>query len=121
MRKEDFVIQSQVRRILVRTNVDYSKLSFGTVRGVVYFRGFFSVTRVYLHGDDLKDRDFRTRDFTIKTLTSLEKKVRALPGVSDVIFQFTNWRKDRGQWVPVEKVKKKPEEVNGAGEDVVPL
>jgi len=43
MLKEDFVIQSQVRRILVRTNVDYSKISFGTVRGVVYFRGFFCV------------------------------------------------------------------------------
>lgn len=121
MLKEDFVIQSQVRRLLVRTNVDYSKISFGTLRGVVYFRGFFTVTRVYLHGDDSKDRDFRTRDFTIKTLSSLEKKVRAIPGVSDVIFQFSNWRKERGLWIPVEKVKRKPEEVDEAGGEVVPL
>ncbi len=121
MLKEDFVIQSQVRRILVRTNVDYSKISFGTIRGVVYFRGFFTVTRVYFHGDVSKDREFRTRDYTIKTLSSLEKKVRALPGVSDVIFQFSNWRKDRGQWAPVDEVKKRPEEVDEAGEEMAPV
>jgi len=117
MLKEDFVIQSNVRRILVRTNVDYSKISFGTVKGVVYFRGFFHLTRVYVHGDDSKDYDFKTRDFTIKTLSSLEKKVRNLPGVSDVMFQFNNWRKERGQWVPVEKVKKRMDVTDEKGDD----
>ncbi len=108
MLKEDFVIQSNVRRILVRSNVDHTKIDFGTVRGVVYFRGIFRVTRVYTYGDDEKtSRDFKVHDFTVKSLVSLEKKVKNLPGVSDVIFQFLNWRKERGLWTSVETKKKK--------------
>jgi len=34
MIKEDFVIQSEVRRVLIRSNIDYAKIDFGTVRGV---------------------------------------------------------------------------------------
>ena len=117
MLKEDFVIQSNVRRILVRTTVDYSKINFGTVKGVVYFRGVFHLTRVYVHGDKGKDHDSKTRDFTIQTLSSLEKKVRNLPGVSDVIFQFNNWRKERGQWVQVEKAREKDEGTDETGDD----
>jgi predicted RND superfamily exporter protein len=49
------------------------------------------------------------KEITLKALYSLEKKVRNIPGVTDVIFQFLNWRKERGQWVPVE-IKKKEEE-----------
>ena len=107
MLKEDFVIQSNVRRILVRSNIDHTKIDLGTVRGVVYFRGIFRMTRVYTYGDDDKtSRDFKIHDFTVKTLVSLEKKVKNLPGVSDVIFQFFNWRKERGLWTRMETKKK---------------
>lgn len=108
MLKEDFAIQSNVRRILVRSNIDHTKIDFGTVRGVVYFRGIFRMTRVYTYGEnDEASRDFKIYDFTVKSLVSLEKKVRSLPGVSDVIFQFLNWRKERGLWTRVETKKKK--------------
>jgi hypothetical protein len=115
MQKEDFVIQSNVRRILVRTNVDYTKISFGTVKGVVYFRGVFSLTRVYVPGGCAEDFDRKSLDFTVKTLASLEKKVRSLPGVADVIFQLNNWRKERGLWTPVEKPKKGEDGTNETG------
>lgn len=78
MRKEDLIIQSQVRGILVRTNVVASKIRFGTVRGIFYFRGLFTVTRVNLRGDDSKDLTFKTRDFAVKILSSFEKKGKAL-------------------------------------------
>jgi hypothetical protein len=45
----------------------------------------------------------------VKTLYSFEKKIRSLPGVTDVIFQFLNWRKEKGQWVPIEGKKKEEE------------
>jgi len=106
MLREDFYIQASVRRLLVRSNIDYSAMSFGTVRGVVYFRGFFRVARVYLYGDDEKMEHLKTQDFIQKTLTSLEKKVRSLPGVKDVMFQFINWKKERGQWVPLKEKKR---------------
>ena len=102
MLKEDFVIQSLIRRILVRSNVDYSKMSFGTVKGVVYLRGLFQLTRVYISAENEKDEELKVQEFTIKSLSSLEMKVRSVPGVSDVIFQFLNWKKERGKWIPVE-------------------
>jgi len=109
MLKEDFVIQSNLRRVLIRTSIDYSRMDFGTVKGVVYIRGIFEISLSSKDGDEEK-----MKNLTINTLYSLEKKVRSIPGVSDVIFQFLNWRKERGQWVPIEVKtvigKKKEEE-----------
>jgi len=102
---EDFVIQSNIRRMLIRTDIDYSKMDFGTVRGVVYVRGIFQLSRLYTDGDEE-----RTKEFTVKTLFSFEKKIRSVPGVTDVIFQFLNWRKEKGQWVPVEMKGKEAED-----------
>ncbi len=102
MLKEDFVIQSQIRRILVRSSVDYSKMSFGTVKGVVYLRGLFLLSRIYTGAENEKDEESKAQEFTIKTLSSLEMKIRSVPGVVDVIFQFLNWKKERGKWIPVE-------------------
>lgn len=107
MLKEDFVIQSNIRRMLIRTNIDYSKMDFGTVKGVVYIRGIFKIARFYIDGDEEE-----TKEFSVKTLYSFEKKIRSVSGVTDVIFQFLNWRKERGQWVPVEMKKKEEEDEN---------
>jgi hypothetical protein len=100
MLKEDFVVQSNVRRLLVRNNIDYSELIFGTVRGVVYLRGIFKMARYYSgdEGDSVEG-------FTAKTLVSLEKRIKGLPGVTDVVFQLTNWKKEKGQWIPKEKIE----------------
>ena len=103
MNKDDFVIQSEVRRMLIRTNVDYTKLNFGTVRGVVYLRGLFILSRIYTGGDEEA-----VKEFTAKTLFSFEKKIRSISGVLDVVFQFINWRKEKGKWIPIE-IKKKEE------------
>jgi len=107
MLEEDFVIQSNIRRMLIRTSIDYSKMDFGTVKGVVYLRGIFQVSRLYADGDEEEKKEF-----TVKTLYSFEKKIRSISGVTDVIFQFLNWRKERGQWVPVEVKKKEEEDEN---------
>ena len=104
MLEEDFAIQSNLRRMLVRTSINYSRMDFGTVKGVIYIRGVFQLSYVSPDADEDK-----LKDLTVKTLYSFEKKVRNIPGVSDVIFQLLNWRKERGQWVPIE-VKKKKEE-----------
>lgn len=111
MNKEDFVIQTEVRRMLIRTNIDYTKLDFGTVRGVVYLRGLFKISRIYTDGgeDEIKE-------FTAKTLFTFEKKIRSIPGVSDIVFQFINWRKEKGQWISIES-KKKEEKKEEKDED----
>jgi hypothetical protein len=95
MLKEDFVIQSTIRRILVRSSVDYSNITFGTVRGIVYIKGVFDIGGYYKKGEAES-----VQEFTMKTLISLEKKVRSIPGVIDVNFQLSNWKKEKGQWTP---------------------
>lgn len=112
MLKEDFVIQSNIRRILIRTSINYSRMDFGTVKGVVYIRGIFQTSLSSKEGEEEK-----MKNMTINTLYSLEKKVRGIPGVSDVIFQLLNWRKERGQWVPVEVKKVEGEKKEEEDED----
>jgi hypothetical protein len=84
-------------------------MDFGTVKGVVYIQGLFQISYPSAEGDEEK-----MKDLTIKSLYSLEKKVRNIPGVTDVIFQLFNWRKERGQWGPVEVKKKIEEDENWA-------
>jgi hypothetical protein len=93
--KEDFVIQANVRRVLIRSNIDYSRISFGTVKGMVYLRGVFKPAR--LHTDRGAEG---AADFTIKSLQSLEKKIKSIPGVVDIEFELTNWKKAGGKWTP---------------------
>lgn len=98
MLKEDFIIQSNVRQILIRSNIDYSRITFGTVKGVVYLRGVFKSES--LHGDGGAEG---AANFTVKSLESLEKKIKGIPGVIDIEFELTNWIKAGGQWTPKKK------------------
>jgi hypothetical protein len=100
MLKEDFFIQTNIRRILIRSNVDYSAITFGTVRGVVYIQGTFKVRGI---SSDVSSRD--TEEIVVKTLRSLELKIRSIPGVVDVKFQLPNWKKEKGQWTPTKPME----------------
>jgi hypothetical protein len=80
---------------LIRSNIDYSRITFGTVKGVVYLRGIFKSER--LHTDGSREG---AANFTIKSLESLEKKIKGIPGVIDIEFELTNWKKAGGQWIP---------------------
>lgn len=108
MKKEDFLIQSEVRRMLIRSNIDYSRIDYGTVKGVVYFRGSFRLPMALESQEEVK------RSLTIKTLLTFEKKIRSIPGVVDVVFQFSNWLKEKGQWVPIKSIQR--EEMEKASE-----
>ncbi|MCX8118696.1 MAG: hypothetical protein N3G78_12300 [Desulfobacterota bacterium] len=99
MKREDFVIQTEVRRLLVRANIDYSKIDFGTVNGVVYLRGAFRLASAVESHEELK------RSMATKALVSLERRIRSIPGVVDVVFQLNNWAKEKGQWIPIQSLK----------------
>ena len=101
MLREDFVTQSNIRRMLSRTEINASQMDFGTVKGVVYIQGTFQLSRSDSSWDSPK-----VKDFTAHTLYSLEKKIRRIPGVSDVIFQLNNWRKEKGHWFHVKIIKR---------------
>ncbi len=95
MLKDDFVIQTNVRRMLIRSNIDFSQLTFGTVRGVVYIQGTFRLTGLF-PGESIQE----TEEIVARTIRSLELKIKSISGVIDVKFQLFNWKKEKGQWVP---------------------
>ena len=97
MLRDDFVVQTNVRRVLIRSNIDYSEITFGTVRGVVYIQGVFKVSRLEANSHD-------SEEIIARTLRSLELKIKSIPGVIDVKFQFRNWRKEKGQWIPTKSM-----------------
>jgi hypothetical protein len=43
----------------------------------------------------------RQHEMVARTLSTLERRVKGVPGVLDVVFQFSNWKKEKGQWVTV--------------------
>jgi hypothetical protein len=100
MLREDFVVQANIRRMLSRTDIDASQMDFGTVRGVVYIQGTFRLSRFSPSWDSDK-----VNQFAVNTLYLLEKKIRRIPGVSDVVFQLNNWKKEKGRWSNVEMTK----------------
>jgi hypothetical protein len=100
MLREDFFIQTNIRRVLIRSNIDYSQITFGTVRGIVYVQGTF---KVYGISSNVSSRD--NQEIAVKTLRSLEMKIKSIPGVVDVKFQLQNWKKEKGQWSPTKVVE----------------
>jgi hypothetical protein len=45
-----------------------------------------------------------------KTLYTLERRVKGVPGVQDVVIQFSNWKKEKGRWLPVKEAERKERE-----------
>jgi hypothetical protein len=114
MLKEDFVIQSNIRRLLVSYNIDRNKIDIGTIRGVVYVRGFFKLTY-----NTPESEGEKLQGFTLKTLTTFEKRIRSLPGVSDIIFQLVDWKKEKKEWVRVEAKEEKEGDREGKGDSTL--
>jgi osmotically-inducible protein OsmY len=85
--QEDFRINASVRSILSRWLVSTSRLDFGTTNGVVYLRGTL-LSEEGVSGPDAP-----------KLLGEVEREIRTVPGVRDVVFGVTGWRKARNQWV----------------------
>lgn len=93
MLRSDFLVHSEVRRELARTQADIEKIHFGVTRGVIYLGGEFSI--------QMGVRNFegqRYFDILVSTLVGLEKRLRRIPEVVDILFTFNNVGKHGGFW-----------------------
>ena len=90
---EDYRLNAQVRALLVRRNVDLSKLEHGVTNQVIYIRGslrpYFS--RV---GEDLTEAKMNE----VQLVTKLERLLRGLGGVKDVVFHLDRVEKVGWRW-----------------------
>jgi hypothetical protein len=93
MIRSDFVILSEVRREVARTEAVLESIQFGVTRGVVYFAGEFWIR---MGVRNLERQKYY--DALVSTLVGLEKRIRRIAGVRDIFFRFTNVDKQGGFW-----------------------
>jgi len=94
---EDFRINASVRTLLIRQWIDTVQLDHGTMNGIVYLRG--SLRREMTRSKDGKVEE--SPDESMRLLvTKLERQIRCVRGVRDVVCNLENIVKVRGQWAP---------------------
>ena len=94
MSVEDYRINAFVRSVLVKRWIDTSRVDFGTSNGVVYVRGI--LRQVY--GRKQLEEDEEGLDNLLALVRKVEKEVRTIPGVRDIVFKLDNFEKRGGQW-----------------------
>ena len=95
MSLNDYRINAQIRVILVRRGIDLSKIEYGVTNSTVYLRGSIRTFTIRQSNDPSRDRLEE-----IETMTRLERTIRAIPGVKDVIFQMDHLVKVGWRWKP---------------------
>ena len=93
---EDYRLNAQVRTVLVRRWIDLSKVEYGVTNGVVYVRGSL---RSYMNSREQGDERLR-REEEATVAGRLERILRQLPGVRDVVFQLDRVVKVGWRWRP---------------------
>jgi hypothetical protein len=89
---EDFRINAAVRTTLVRFWVDTSQIDHGAINGVVYLRGRLTKELSRNQQDEDESIAFLAR--------RLERELKNIRGVRDVVYNLDNLMKTRGRWMP---------------------
>lgn len=89
----DFRTNTQVRRILVKRWIDTSKVEFGTTNGVVYIKGMIATP------EDMKALKAIGGRSRLDLIVKIEKEIRRLPDVKDVVFKLKDYEKTGGKWM----------------------
>jgi len=98
MSAQDYRINAEVRRYFVSRWVDVSRLQIGTTNGVIYILGHFETTM-----EDPRHRlDVAQEGGAMERLLllarHLERDLRRIRDVRDVIFKLDNISKRGGTW-----------------------
>ena len=89
MAQQDFRINAVVHNILHQRRVNIGQLDFGTTNGVVYVRGS-------LLADAFSTLDDPTGPGLLR---EIERDIRTVPGVRDVVLGVKGWQKAGSTWV----------------------
>jgi hypothetical protein len=103
MSVQDYKINAEVRRFLVSRWVDVSRLQLGTTNGVVYVMGFLDtvVADPQRRADHAQQRSQGER--ALRLAMMLDKEIRRMPFVRDVVFKLDNVYKRGGRWRSIER------------------
>jgi osmotically-inducible protein OsmY len=93
MSHEDQSVGAKVKALLVRKGVDLSEAGFGVTNGVVTFTGSLCSSR---NGDD----GLQSVVQEIALARWLNRQLKRVSGVRDVVFQLDRVRKDGARFKP---------------------
>ena len=98
MSAQDYRINAEVRRTLVSRWIDVSALQIGTTNGVVYLLGNFEpmVEDALQRSGQTQENDPVRR--ILRLIQLVEKDLRRIRGLRDVVFNLRNARKKGGTW-----------------------
>lgn len=98
MSAQDYKLNAEVRRFLVSRWVDMTRLQHGVTNGVVYIMGTLDTTMEdpRRREDELVRRDALNR--VLPLAMRLEKELRRIRDVRDVVFKLDNVFKRGGRW-----------------------
>jgi hypothetical protein len=95
---QDYRINAEVRRTMVSRWIDVSALQIGTTNGVVYLLGTFEplVEDALQRAGQTQENDPTRR--IQRLIQVVEKDLRRIQGVRDLVFNLRNARKRGGVW-----------------------
>jgi hypothetical protein len=93
LQHDDFRINATVRTLLVRLWIDLTQLDHGTMNGVVYLRG--RLRKEMIREDSRNPSEESARLLMMR----LERQIKGVRGVRDVVATLENVSKVKGQWV----------------------
>ncbi|NUN93183.1 MAG: hypothetical protein HUU04_05295 [Verrucomicrobiae bacterium] len=101
MNQEDFRLQRLIEALLIRNYVDTRKLDVQVISGNVYLDGLFEVANTQIPSRGEEQRDvIETHHEARRALLQVEQQIRAMSEVNGLYFNFRNWTKAGGGWVP---------------------
>ena len=98
MSAHDYKVNAEVRRFLVSHWVDVSRLQIGTTNGIVYLIGYLDTQADDPTRRTDEVRATSTEDRALRTAQMLDKQLRRLPDVRDVIFKLENVHRKGRVW-----------------------
>lgn len=99
---QDYRINAEVRRLLVSRWVDVTRLQIGTTNGVVYMMGSLGTTMGDLGRREATAVPPSTPERALHLAKTLEKDIRRIRNVRDVVFKLDNVFKRGGRWRQVD-------------------
>jgi hypothetical protein len=99
---QDYRINAEVRRLLVSRWVDVVRLQVGTTNGVVYLIGSLGTSVEEQNRREDDPQRLSPPERTLHLAKTLEKDIRRIREVRDVVFKLDNVYKRGGRWRLVE-------------------
>jgi hypothetical protein len=99
MSAQDYRVNAEVRRLLVSRWVDVSRVRIGTTNGIVYLMGTLEPSvEDALERSGISVEGSNPAERLVRLISLVEKELRRVRGVRDIVFNLQNLRRRGRAW-----------------------